>query len=177
MKTALATTSLVLALASSASAGGFVGLGVGTGSQLDDGKTKFAENGRSDRLTVGYDLPLGFGRIGVEGAYTGYGLTKPGHTMDGTSIWLAGRFDLTLSDGFAVFGRLGVQTTNVTDASDSYDGKGPVLGVGAAFRPGFKVLDLSVWVDLTYLRSSLDHAGVVVPASDHFATAGISLGF
>lgn len=153
-RTALALV-LVAASASSAFAGGFVGLGIGTGAATS-GDFDIDEDGRSGRLMLGYR----FGRISVEGMGTRYDMVTPdAHEWSGTTLAIAGRYNFPLGEGFEVFGRLGLQRTNLTD--DEYGnenaGNGFLVGAGAEFRIPTQAVGLSVFVDYSIIRSSMSN--------------------
>jgi hypothetical protein len=148
---------LVAASTSVASAGGFAGLGVGTGA-ASSGDTSLDENGRSGRLMLGYR----FGRISVEGIGMRYGLVDWNDRSSSTSttLALAGRFNFPLQDKFEVFGRLGLQRTSISGDTGAADasGSGYLIGGGAEFRLPVAVAAISVFVDYTIQHTSLDGA-------------------
>jgi outer membrane protein with beta-barrel domain len=144
---------LVATSASAASAGGFVGLGIGTGAATS-GDINIDEHGRSGRLMAGYR----FGRISVEGMGSRYGMvSQDAHEWTATTLALAGRYNLPLQDSFEVFGRLGLQRTDIT--GDYYDedlvGTGFLLGAGAEFRLPTAAVAVSLFVDYTILRTGV----------------------
>jgi hypothetical protein len=154
MRTALALV-LVAASASSAFAGGFIGLGVGTGA-ASSGDFDIDEDGRSFRLMGGYR----FGRISVEGMGTRYGMMTPdGGKWTGTTLAIAGRYNFPLGEGFEVFGRGGLQRTDLSN--DEYGatnaGNGFLLGAGAEFRIPTAAVGLSLFVDYTIYRTSVSN--------------------
>src|SRR5579872_3759439 len=80
----------ILAAPAVASAGVYVGLGIGTTGVSDSGdpsqgsqgtsssRIPFQDNGRSGRLMLGYRfLPLSFGTFSVEGGYEGFNVERP----------------------------------------------------------------------------------------------------
>src|SRR5688500_11547917 len=108
-RTALALV-MVAASASAASAGGFIGLGVGTGA-ASSGDLALDGDGLCGRLMLGYS----FGRFAVEGMGTRDGMVgSGGHEWTGTTLALAGKFTLPLQDNFGVFGRVGLQRTDLS---------------------------------------------------------------
>src|SRR5688572_21412834 len=132
MKTASLLTSAVLGLvtfASTASAGGFVGLGIGSEARVSDDSGRFASDGRSGRLMGGYSRPLGPGKIAAEAAYTGFDVDRSAVTMSGSVLWLAGKYNYTIGDGFEAFGRLGIQRTSLSTDDPTFDtsGSGPLV--------------------------------------------------
>ncbi len=162
-RTALALV-LVAASASSAFAGGFVGLGIGTGA-ASSGDVTIDEDGRSGRLMLGYR----FGRISIDGMGTRYGMVTPdGHEWQGTTLAIAGRYNFPLSEGFEVFGRLGLQRTSLSDKNydADNDGNGFLVGAGAEFRIPTQAVGLSVFVDYSIIRSSI--------ANDTYSDLGLT---
>ncbi|HSD90393.1 MAG TPA: outer membrane beta-barrel protein [Kofleriaceae bacterium] len=186
MKTAsLLSTALVLGLsAGSAFAGGFVGLGIGSPSklELDDNLGAFASDGRSGKLFGGYRFPVQTGYIAVEGSYTGFGLMRNGNTFDGRTLGLAAKYNHKLSDGFELFGRLGVQQTSLDASTGSFtfDGTGLLVGAGAEYHLPIKLpVDSAIYIDGTY--SSFDLArsdnNAEHSANDLVFSLGVVVGF
>src|SRR5262245_61779370 len=101
MRAALAVA-LLAATSSVASAGAYVGLGLGTNGVYES-TDRLVEDGRSFRLLVGYRFrPLQFGgSFAVEGAYTGYGLGIRDRTniveYDAHELSAAVRFNVPLA--------------------------------------------------------------------------------
>ena len=156
---------LLLAMAaSSASAGTYIGLGVGNGPATNS-DLKFSEDGRSGRLLVGYR----WGHFAVEGLGTGYSLFRgnSGNTYDGTTLGVAAKYSVPIGDKFEGFGRAGLQRTSLT-ASDKasasgardYAGSGFLVGGGFEYRfdVGFAG-GASVFIDYTIDHSSGSLAG------------------
>ena len=174
-RTALALV-MVAASASAASAGGFVGLGIGTGA-ASSGDIDIDEDGRSGRLMVGYS----FGRFAIEGMGIRYDMVTPdAHEWTGTTLALAGRFTLPLQDNFGVFGRLGLQRTDLSDKD--YDaeneGTGLLVGAGAQFKLPIAAADVAVFVDYTIVRSSLSNPSYRdLSLTSRFWTLGATIGF
>jgi hypothetical protein len=155
-RTALALV-FVAASASSAFAGGYVGLGIGTGAATS-GDFAIDENGRSGRLMVGYR----FGRISVEGLGMRYDMkSADGHEWTGTTVALAGKYGFPLGDRFEAFGRAGLQRTDVSDHYYANDlgGTGFLIGGGFEYRIPLGVTGLSFFVDYTILRATWESTG------------------
>jgi hypothetical protein len=186
MKIGLAVATVCL-MSSSAFAGVFVGLGVGTGPEIGGTTSQskpenFESSARSKRIEGGYAFPVLTGHLAIEGAYTNLStyLNDPNHTFDSSRVWLAARYNHPLGSGFEIFGRLGVQNTKLDDNNTShFSGTGPVLGLGAELHPQWKLgVDLSFWIDLNYAKETLTTTGHPdVDASDHIASLGVSVGF
>jgi hypothetical protein len=167
---------MVAASASAASAGGFVGLGIGTGA-ASSGDIDLDEDGRSGRLMVGYS----FGRFAIEGMGIRYDMVTPdAHEWTGTTLALSGKFTLPLQDNFGVFGRLGLQRTDIS--GNFYDeenaGTGFLIGAGAQFKLPVAAADLAVFVDYTIVRSSLGNEIYDdLSLTSRFWTLGATIGF
>lgn len=153
-RTALALV-LVAASTSSALAGGYVGLGIGTGA-ASSGDFALEENGRSGRLMVGYR----FGRFAVEGLGMRYGMTtSDGHEWTGTTLAVAAKYSLPLQDNFEVFARAGLQRTDVNGnqyTAEQVGGGGFLVGGGAEFKLPVAAVQMALFVDYTVMHTSLD---------------------
>src|SRR5262245_8757671 len=105
LRTSLALV-LVGASATAASAGGFVGLGIGT-SPATSSDISFYDRGRSGRLDLGYKFShLGPGDASVEGLVSQADVENHyGVPFTWTSWALAGRYNLPIGYDFEVFGR------------------------------------------------------------------------
>ena len=152
-RTAVLALVLVAASASVANAGGFVGLGVGTGAATS-GDFNLDENGRTMRLMGGYR----FGRFSIEGMGTRYGMYgADGHLWTGTTLALTGKIGFPLGDSFEAFGRAGLQRTSVTDDNynNGFAGTGFLVGGGFEYRIPLATLGLSIFIDYTIQRATL----------------------
>lgn len=154
----VAVTVLVLAgTATTASAGGFIGLAVG-GSPGVSSDSHLEADGRSGRLELGYS----FGRFAVEGIGTRFDLntTSDYQPYTNTTLGVAGTFGVPLGSGFGVYGRLGLQHTSLTTDSaqridQHYNGGGLLFGGGADFKLPLAAANLALFVDYTITTSSL----------------------
>lgn len=186
MKRVLVASALVAASSGVASAGGYIGLGIGTGPSLSrDGKNvaitsnEIKSDGRSARLIGGFR----FGRFAVEAALGGFDAATQLQT-DGSfyesriyQVSLSGKYNLPLSDGFEAFGRLGVQRTSFSmeDSRFDADGTGLMLGAGIEYR--VKATGISVWMDYQYGRATLDGELIAGELSARMWTLGATIGF
>ncbi len=139
MKRAALAVALVAAMSSVATAGTYVGLGIGTNA-VSEGSDRLVEDGRSAKVLVGYRFrPMRFGAISLEGTIGGYGLGLKDGTkivqLDAYQLSAAGRFNLPLSNNFEAFGRLGLQHTTAGGDNPLYDtsGSGFLVGAGIAY--------------------------------------------
>jgi hypothetical protein len=127
---------LLAASGTAASAGTYLGLGIGSDAKLSDGmQTFFSADGRSARLIVGQR----FGRLSVEGTATRYGLVsgiQQAASYDDTTLGVALKYSLPLGNNIEAFGRGGFQRTWLSTSSNlpSWDGSGHLLGGGFEYR-------------------------------------------
>jgi hypothetical protein len=153
MRTVLALA-LLTVTGSVASAGAYIGLGVGTGASVSDSQdTPYTSDGRSAKIALGFS----FGRLAVEGAYSGYGLimgnTVGSGQVDSRTMQVALKYNLPISDGFELFGRGGLLRTdlNSKDSGMTTEGDGYLLGLGVEYRlPAFG----SIFMDYTRDQAS-----------------------
>ncbi len=147
---------LVAGSATVASAGGYVGLGIGT-PVATSGDTQLQENGRSGRLQLGFS----FGRLAVEGLIGRADLAGPSlEPVTFTSLGVAGKYNIALQDSFEVFGRLGWQHT-ILDSNapqGSYNGDGVLVGAGVEYKVNLGLAGGSVFLDYTVERADLTNA-------------------
>ncbi|HUS32136.1 MAG TPA: outer membrane beta-barrel protein [Kofleriaceae bacterium] len=158
MKRVLLVAAVLAATTATASAGGFVGLGIG-GEAGVSSDSSLAADGRSGRLEVGYS----FGRLSVEGLVSRFDLYNTtdyaGYTD--TSLGIAATFGVPLSAGFGVYGRGGLQHTTLSvDESASradrhYNGSGLLFGGGFDYHLPLAATNLALFVDYTITTSSL----------------------
>lgn len=144
---------LVAGSAPAASAGGFVGIGIGT-SPATSGDVSLREDGRSARLQIGYR----FGRIAVEGFGAKADIARSDLApMSWTTLAVSGRYNVPLSDGFEVFGRLGLEHSSVDqkNVDDSFSGNGFLVGGGFEYKLPIAAVGASLFVDYTIERSTL----------------------
>jgi hypothetical protein len=158
MRTALVLATVTV-MGSVASAGTYIGLGVGTGANVSDSSnSSYVSDGRSAKLAVGFS----FGRLAVEGAYSGYaqqmGDSYSGH-FDSRTMQVALKYNYPLGDNFEVFGRGGLLRTdlNWSLGQMTSSGDGYTLGAGFEYRlPAFG----SIFVDYTHNHASFNPDGV-----------------
>lgn len=161
MKRAALAVALVAASSSVASAGVYVGLGIGTNA-VSEGQDRLVEDGRSARLLVGYRFrPLKYGSIAVEGSISGYGLGLQDSTvrlMDAYQLSAAGRFNAPIGHKFEAYGRLGLQHTTVGGYMPLYDTSGNGFLIAAGLQYNFDVgigKGAAVWIDYQINKTEL----------------------
>ncbi|HSD87420.1 MAG TPA: outer membrane beta-barrel protein [Kofleriaceae bacterium] len=166
---------LLAATATTASAGGFVGLGIGTTPAVT-GDVAYHADGRSGRLELGYS----FGRLSIEGLGSRFDLFRAdGYGYQDTSLGIAGKYNLPLGDRFEVFGRLGLQYTDLRSddrVREDYSGSGILAGAGFEYRIPLQALKASVFVDYTIAHSSLTSPAVYGTTEFSFTTRAWTLG-
>src|SRR5262245_8073984 len=114
--------SVLMASPGAASAGVYLGLGIGTNG-FEASANIFDTDGRALRLFGGYRFPsLSFGgAFGIEGGVEGYNLMvrqSRSTAYDGREWFAAGRFIYPFSDDFEAYGRLGFQRTSLSGTGD-----------------------------------------------------------
>jgi hypothetical protein len=177
MRTLLALA-FVAATASAASAGTYLGLGLGTAANMgttSDSGVMAQGNGRSGRLMLG----MGFGRLAIEGAASRYSLFLNSSPFDSTQLSASLKYSLPLGDNFEVFGRAGLERSYLTTtAAQSFNasGDGYLLGAGFEYKLNLGVAGGSVFVD--YERASTSFVNDAMTKYDTTAgmwTAGVTL--
>jgi hypothetical protein len=125
---------VLAATATTASAGTYFGLGIGTSGEVSaDHGVKVQDNGRSYRGFIGYR----FGHLSIEGALTHYSLFLDGTAFDSNRAAAVAKYSFPISSGFELFGRGGVQHTWLmtgTQGQNNADGTGIVFGGGVEYR-------------------------------------------
>ena len=160
MRTLIAIV-LLAASATAGSAGTYVGLGIGTGATITDSSgISYLSDSRSGRLTLG----MSFGRISIEGAYTGYGVIKgnaaDGGQYDSRTVQAAAKLNYPLGDNFEVFGRGGLLRTwlnpAITTSNMSLTGDGYTLSAGFEYKLNLGVAGGAIFVDYSHNQATLD---------------------
>jgi hypothetical protein len=166
---------LLAATATTASAGGFVGLGIGTTPGLS-GDMSYAADGRSGRLELGYS----FGRLSIEGLGSRFDMFRAdGYGYQDTSLGIAGKYNVPLGDLFEVFGRLGLQHTDLSSSDrirEDYSGSGILVGGGFEYRIPLQAVKASLFVDYTVAHSSLTSPEIYGTTEFSFTTRVWTLG-
>ena len=185
MKRAALAVALVSALSGTASAGTYIGLGIGPAPTVSTTSTPDAENavlghGRSGRLILGQR----FGRFAIEGALGKFDLELADNGGQGPiytvyQAQVAGRYGLPLGDGFEVFGKLGLQKQWFNNERSEFDvsGSGLLLGAGAEYRipTGAAV---SIFIDYQYSRGDVNGDRLKFgETSTRLWTLGATIGF
>jgi hypothetical protein len=180
MKRAAFTLALVAATGGTASAGAFVGLGVGPSPAISDTHEVEANpTGRSLRLMGGYR----FGNISIDAAIAGVG-TMTDHGEDKLYTgWVAGRLNLPLGSGFEAFGRVGIHRIWMDIRQPAFEiaGNGLLAGAGFEYNLNLVATRVSLFVDYTLQRGSTARTDGQSPTSTDVTlrtwTLGVQVGF
>jgi opacity protein-like surface antigen len=165
----LLAIALIAAAASTASAEGYLGLGIGTAASPSGDLPMTSNDGaRTGRLLGGYR----FGRFSIEGTASRYSIYKANASYDGTVLAAAGKYSLPLGDNFEAFGRLGLARTWLNTDTNNADwaGNGLLLGAGFEYRFLIAKTGVSAFVDYQRIQSNLDRQ------SDSQMTKGMGIG-
>ncbi len=170
----VAAVGSVGALASEASAGPYLGLGIGTSPNLHDDGQGLSADSRSGRLELGQRFSI----VAVEGAVGGYQLADAADSeYNAVSVSGGGRVHLPLQGPLSLFARAGVERTWLRVANmEDYDGNGYYGGLGAELRLALPLGETAVWVDYSQHRVTLDNGGDEIDGDTSMWTAGISVG-
>lgn len=150
----LLAAALVAAAASTASAGPYLGLGIGTAASPSGDITDAPSDGnRTGRLIVGTQ----FGRFSVEGTGSRFSIFRGTLPYTGSVLAVAGKYSLPLGNDFEAFGRLGLERTWLSTDLNAPDfvGNGLLLAAGFEYRLKVAGTGASVFVDYQRMQSSL----------------------
>lgn len=177
MKRVALALALVAATSSIASAGRYLGVGIGTNAVYES-NDQLGDDGRSARLLGG----MRWGRFSVEGMFSGYGLAladRSGATpMDVYQLSIAGKLNLPLGSNFEAYGRAGLHHTRATGEIDTYDasGSGFLLGAGFEYRVRTGIGSGSLWVDYQVNKAELTGERFTFDTTTRQWTLGLSVG-
>lgn len=144
---------LVTAMGQAASAGTYVGLGLGTSANASSDNVMMDGNGRSGRLMLGYR----FSRIAIEGSGTRYDLFVGSAPYQATQLAAGLKLAFPLGNHFDLIGRGGLQRTSLSMSGSQgadADGNGYYLGAGVEYGLNLGLTGASIFID--YQRSSTD---------------------
>lgn len=151
----LAVVAVVFAASTSvASAGTYLGLGIGTSADGNLGDSGTVEGaGRSGRLLLGARMS----KLSLEGQASRYDLAFQSSLYASTQVGLGLKLSIPLGNNFELFGRGGVQRTWLNhEPGMTYDvaGNGWFGSAGVEYRVNLGLTAASVFMD--YQRSSTD---------------------
>ncbi|MCP4449533.1 MAG: porin family protein [Myxococcales bacterium] len=177
---------LLLASAGEAHAGGYVGAGIGSGSELSG---DIASHFETDEDTTSFRVLVGerFGALAVEGSLFGSQLRGiSGLSGDGDFTTLSLGIDLKyyvgLVAGLEGYGKIGLNKTWLTGpdtAEDwNYEGRGQELGVGLQYNINLPLAKVGFWIDYTAQHTELrDGDNQALDGTIEMANIGVSVGF
>ena len=145
---------LLGATASAAHAGGYVGLGVGDGIAAT-GDLDYSAEGRTLKLIGGF----AFGKLAIEGSAqrAPVRMDANGRDYDMLQLGLVGKYSYPLSDGFELYGKLGVNRTSLGHADEAnVPGSGLMAGGGVEYR---SKLPVTFWIDYSLANATLAMQG------------------
>lgn len=182
----LVVGSLLLAGAGEAQADGYVGVGIGSGSELSgDISDHFTTNEGtgSSRLLVGER----FGALAVEGSIFGTQLQGASGLMgegdfSTISLGLDLKYHLGLVGGLEAYGKIGLNKTWLSGPAaageQDYQGRGQALGVGLQYSFNLPLAEVGLWLDYTAQQTDLrDGESVALDGGLEMVNLGVSLGF
>lgn len=175
MKSAAFVVASLLALSTSASAGGYVGLALGTQPSMNDEFDSVATPfGRSLRGLVGFR----FANVSLEGALNGFSVaTQRGdQTVYQGSVAL--KLSIPIGSGFEGFVRGGLERTWLSLDDDTFDfsGDGFLVGGGIEYRLNAILANASIFVDYTYHKATLDNDRGSVDTTSGMWGLGVTVG-
>lgn len=169
MKRALLVGAVLLATTTAASAGTYLGLGIGPDANV--GSVSYLDSGgRSARLLGGYSFGgLKVGTLSIEGSLTGQSLAfddsvhNPS-SMNAKELGVAAKYNFPIGYHFELLAKAGVHHTWVTherpDVYGSYfdaSGSGLMIGTGVEYRVSVGPIKAgSLFLDYTYYRATLE---------------------
>ena len=175
MKTALLVAASLMAVTTSASAGTYLGLALGTEPGINDALGESATpHGRSLRALGGIRIA----RLSIEAALNTFGVATGFGDKDVYQLSASGKLNLPLSDGFEVFGRGGLERTWLNVGDDRYNlaGNGFLVGAGFEYRLDLGVTSASIFVDYTIHRATLEDTRHDLDATSRIWGLGFTVG-
>jgi hypothetical protein len=178
MKGALLLTTGLLAISTTASAGGYLGLALGTQPEVNDELTTRAPNatpvGRSLRGLGGVRL----GNFAIEGALNGFGVVTNRGDQNVYQASVSAKLNLPFGNNFEGFGRAGLERTwlNLDDDRYNLTGDGFLVGAGFEYRLDLGINDVSIFVDYTIHHASLENTSGEVDETSRIWGLGFTVG-
>jgi len=175
MKCALLVATGLLAISTTASAGGYLGLGLGTPPGVNEEMAMTATPaGRSLRGLGG----MRFGRFSVEGALNGFGVVTGRGDQTVYQASVAAKFNLPLGNNFEALGRAGLERTwlNLDDDRYNFAGNGFLVGAGFEYRLDLGIKNASVFVDYTIHHATLENTRGQVGETSRIWGLGFTVG-
>ena len=176
-------TALLAASSGVASAGTYIGLGIGPAPAIDapDLENTLSNDGRSGKLIVGQR----FGRFSIEGGLGKFDLRLSdngglGPQYEVYQAQVSGKYGLPLSDGFEVYGRLGLHKQWFGNEREDLDvsGSGLLIAAGFEYRFATGIGGFSLFVDYQYSRADVSGERLDFgDTSTRMWTLGATIGF
>ena len=159
MKCALLAGVMLVAVPVSANAGTYVGLGIGTGPEVNEQTERLSSDSRSAKVLLG----TRFGNVAIEGAVGGFDMAIATVSDirsfgDAYQASAALKLSLPLGNNFEAFGRAGVHHTWVSGDNEVNDisGNGLLIGAGFEYRLNMILGQGSIFVDYQYNKATLE---------------------
>lgn len=166
----------ILSISSTASAGVYAGLGVGTAPVVNGSFDEMADpSGPSTRGMLGFRI----WNVSVEGAVNGFGVNTPSagdHTAYQASAAL--KLNVPVAGPLEGFGRGGIERTWLSMGNDREDlsGNGFLAGVGFELRLNAILASMSLFADYTLHHATLESMVDKVDATSHIFAVGVTVG-
>jgi hypothetical protein len=157
MKSALLLATGVMAISTTASAGGYLGLALGTQPGVNEELTTMAPNARPVGRSLRGLGGMRFGNFSVEGALNGFGVVTNRGDQTIYQASVAAKLNLPLGNNFEGFGRAGLERTwlDLGDDRYNYAGNGFLIGAGFEYRLDIGISNASIFVDYTIHHATL----------------------
>lgn len=166
---------VLTAYSPTASAGGYLGLALGTDPGVNDDMAQVATpSSRSLRGLGG----IRFGNLALEGALNGFGVTANGADRRVFQLSGALKLSLPMGSGFEGFGRAGIERTwlNVDDERYDLAGNGFQVAAGFEYRLNAVVSNASLFVDYTIHHATLTNTSGEVSETSRIWALGFTIG-
>jgi hypothetical protein len=157
MTRALLAVAILTSTAATASAGTYVGLGIGTSPAMSSDIEMTESVERSGRLLLGFR----FGRLSLEGQAGRHDLFIYSDPYQSTMFGAALKYSHELGSNFEVYAKGGLQRTFLSAQGPvpssralPSDGDGHLLGAGFEYRLNLGVTGASIFVDYQYAKTS-----------------------
>lgn len=175
-KCAILATTAILGAPGAASAGIYLGLGIGAQPTVNDAMQDIGAPSSGSRTGV---VGLRFANLSLEGAFGGFDMaTQRGGDRTLYQASAALRLSLPVAGPIEAFVRGGLERTWLGMGDDRYDlrGDGFLAGVGVALRLNLALASVSVLVDYTIHRASLDSQMNQVDLTSRAVGVGLQVG-
>jgi hypothetical protein len=146
---------LLVASTSLASAGTYVGLGIGTSAGGSMNGTDTVDGGgRSGRLMIGSR----FGKLSIEGQGGRFDMQFPASRYEASELGVGLKLNVPIGNNFELFGRGGIERTwltATTSANMDAAGNGWFLGGGVEYRLNLGLTAASLFLDYQRTTTSV----------------------